>query len=471
MATITCTTSATSFTESSATVTRDRVVTCATESVSFTETSAPINRTLHLNPASVEVIALVENAAVVGIYRATITITLPSTGVTLTGEAGLLNTLVDTATAREALGGHWDFTHTEFGIASDELRTITTQLVTDTATAGDVLTPSGGPLIHDTVTAQETYGAVWVANISTGKWKRAGESFDFSLSEALTDVVNASNVLTSSRINSLHESAYASNVLTASTDANTALSTTLYANDELIIGLGEQLTGSVLASDTLTDRAVPHAELTDVATASDTLSPFAGQYELLVSVVTGVDTITFGSSSLNTTLVDTATVKEILWAPDFAAIAWVLNTETSGLATYSNFGFTSITEHNGVLYAASPEGLFSLTGDDDNGRNINANVKTGFLDFKAQETKRLSDLYMGYTGGELECDVETYDGPQEVYTYQLEERDADAPRNSRMKIGRGLSSRYWRFNIKNVNGADFQLYDVEANIGRSNRRL
>lgn len=471
MATITCTTSATSFTESSATVTRNRVVTCATESVSFTETSAPINRTLHINPASVEVVAFVESAAVVEIYRATITISLPSPTVQLAGEAGLLNTLHETGYARDSLGGGWDWTYTDVVLVSDTLLSITTQSLTDVVNASDALIHSSGPLIHDTVTAQETYGAVWDANISTGKWKRAGESFDFALSESLTDVVNASNVLTSSRINNLQDSAYASNVLTASTDANDALSTTLYANDELIIGLGEQLTGSVLASDTLTDRAVPHAELTDVTTASDTLSPFVGQYELLVSVVTGVDTITFGSSSLNTTLVDTATVKEILWAPDFAAIAWVLNTETTGLATYTNFGFTSLAEHNGVLYAASPEGLFTFTGDDDNGRNISANVKTGFLDFKAQETKRISDLYVGYTGGELECDVETYDGPQEVYTYQLEERDADAPRNSRMKIGRGLSSRYWRFNIKNVNGADFQLYDVEANIGRSNRRL
>jgi hypothetical protein len=88
-----------------------------------------------------------------------------------------------------------------------------------------------------------------------------------------------------------------------------------------------------------------------------------------------------------------------------------------------------------------------------------------------EETKRMSDLYVGYTGGRLQCDVETYDGPQDVYNYLMEERDADAPRNNRLKIGRGLSSRYWRFTVKNLEGADFQLHDMTAVIGRSNRRL
>jgi hypothetical protein len=71
----------------------------------------------------------------------------------------------------------------------------------------------------------------------------------------------------------------------------------------------------------------------------------------------------------------------------------------------------------------------------------------------------------------MECDVETYDGPEDVYTYEMEPRDADAPRNNRLKIGRGLNSRYWRFEFRNVSGADFQLQDVAVQVTTSKRRL
>lgn len=468
---VTCTTASNTFTENASTVNRERGVNSATEATAFTEAASTVNRARTISPASVEIVTLVENAAVVEIYRATVALTVPMTTTTIQGEAGLLNFLVDTAVGSSSFIGVMDFDLTDIAVVSDELRTFTTQLVVDTANASDSITVTGGPQLHETATATNTYGVVWDATISTGEWRRAGESFKLGLSEALTDVVNVTDVLTPSRINILHESGYASEVLAASTDANDALSSTVNASDSQVIGLGEALADTANANDVLTDTASPQAALTDTATATEVVTSIAGHYDLLVSVLTGVDTITFGSSSLNNVLHDTATVKETIWAADYAAIAWVLNTETAGLSTYVNFGFDSLVQHNGVLYGTNPMGLQSISGDDDLGRQIAANVKTGFLDFKARETKRISDLYVGYTGGELECDVETYDGPQEVYTYQLEERDADAPRNSRMKVGRGLSSRYWRFNLKNVNGADFQLYDMEANIGRSNRRL
>lgn len=468
---VTCSTEAISFTESASTVDRDRAFTTTTEALSFTEAAAPINRTRHVNPASVEVIAFAESAAVVEIYRATIAVTLPSISVILTGEGGLLNTLVDTATVREALGGGWDATITDIVLASEVYASFFTNTVTDTANASDSITATAGPQLHDTATVVSTFAAVWTANLSTGKWKRAYEQFSFGLAEALTDVVNASNVLTPSRIHSLHESAYANQVLTASTSANNALSSTVNASDSQVIGLGETVTAAVNVVDTITQTAEPQQLLVDAGTANDVLVASVAQYATLIDELSAEEQLIFGASVLSTMLEGVATVSEVLWAADLLARAWVLNMETAGLTTYDNYEFSSMVEHNGVLYGVSPAGVFALNGSTDNGRDIAANVKTGFMDFNMRETKRMSDLYVGYTGGDLECDVESYDGPQEVYTYQLEEREANAPRNNRMKIGKGLSSRYWRIDVKNVNGADFQLYNIEANIGRSNRRL
>lgn len=468
---VTCSTEAISFTESASTVDRDRVFTTTTEAVSFTEASAPINRTLHLNPASAEILTLVENAAVVEIYRATVAITLPLAGVIAGAEAGLLNYLTSVVTASESFTGLMDFEISETAIATDELRTFTTQSLTDVANASDSITATAGPQLHETATATNTFATVWTANLSTGKWKRAHEEFEYGLAEALTDVVNVVDTITPTRVTNLHESGYANEVLTASTNANNALSSTVNASDSQVIGLGEALADTANANDVLTDTASPQAALTDTATVTEVVTPIAGNYALLVGAAQASNVISYGSSVLTTALESVITAGDTIWAADLAAIAWVMNTETTGLSTYDNYEFSSMVEHDGVLYGVSPAGLFALTGNDDQGRKITANVKTGFLDFGFEETKRMSDLYVGYTGGSLECDVETYDGPQEVYTYQLEERDADAPRNNRMKIGKGLSSRYWRMNVKNTNGADFQLYNVEANIGRSNRRL
>ena len=79
---------------------------------------------------------------------------------------------------------------------------------------------------------------------------------------------------------------------------------------------------------------------------------------------------------------------------------------------------------------------------------------------------------MSYTGGALQCEVEAYDSHDDtVYTYDLEERLADAPRNNRIKLGKGQTSRYWRLTLSNVDGSDFQIHDLDADLAASKRRL
>jgi hypothetical protein len=55
--------------------------------------------------------------------------------------------------------------------------------------------------------------------------------------------------------------------------------------------------------------------------------------------------------------------------------------------------------------------------------------------------------------------------------YYLEERDAGAPRNSRIIPGKGLVGRYWRTTTANVDGAAFRIYDTTIDIATSMRRV
>jgi hypothetical protein len=172
---------------------------------------------------------------------------------------------------------------------------------------------------------------------------------------------------------------------------------------------------------------------------------------------------------------DVILVRDRLYSRNFDALALLVNTETGAPALFDNFDFTSIVEHQGNLIATSAEGLFVIQNDandvDYGNRKINCKLQTGFEDFGTDQRKRIRDLYMGYTGGLHELTVETYNGPSEVYSYEMREREADAPRNNRIRTGRGLNSRFWRFTIRNCGGGKSQIFDMKANVDVSKRRL
>jgi hypothetical protein len=294
---------------------------------------------------------------------------------------------------------------------------------------------------------EELIPSTTVYLVSTGRFL---ESFEISVDASLTG------------------SATITEDISPGVEYNQTLTATGILTESLIIGLDEILASSATVGEELIYNAVASETLSDTATLEGSEEFWTLASETLTGSATVEESFSFEGSTANELLTSTVQASEVLWAKDFGAIAWVMNTKSGGLSSYNNFGFNSMAFHDGVLYATSPEGLFELGADDDDGRKINSVLKSGFLDFGTEETKRMTDVFVGYTGGDLECDVET---SEEAYTYQLEERVADTPRNNRLKPGRGLSSRYWRLTFRNVNGADFQIHDVAVNIARSKRRL
>lgn len=142
--------------------------------------------------------------------------------------------------------------------------------------------------------------------------------------------------------------------------------------------------------------------------------------------------------------------------------AWVLNTETLGAWQYTNFPFNSFATINGRQFGMKEDGLYELTGDDDDGTNISASLKTGLLDFGSTLQKRVPRAYIGYTadGKLLFKTIETNGGEKIERWYELKEQTADAIKSTRIKLGRGAKARYWQFEIDNLNGSDFTLSDL-----------
>ncbi len=190
-------------------------------------------------------------------------------------------------------------------------------------------------------------------------------------------------------------------------------------------------------------------------------------------------TSTGEASSSITARTDWTVVEEVsgasvsaVYFKDPGLIAWVLNTESAAVSWYDNFDFQSIAQVDDAVFGVNAEGIFLLTGDDDAGDPISASVRTGFMDFDTAYTKRLENLYFGYVStGALYARLRVKDSQHPASTYQLQERDASAPRNSRIEPGKGLFGRYWQVEIGNVSGAPFTVYDMDVDLSISNRKI
>jgi len=177
-------------------------------------------------------------------------------------------------------------------------------------------------------------------------------------------------------------------------------------------------------------------------------------------------------SSSQLLLESTAEVSSDVWYKDPGRVAWLMNTETTAASWYDNFDFESIAQPPGKVLAVGPDGLYELVGATDSGEQIDAEVVSGFADFGAAQTKRVDNLYFGYTSeGRISVTTETYESGHPPSTYFLEQRAANAPRNSRVTPGKGLWGRYWRMTIRNVDGADFEVHDATVDIAVSSRRV
>jgi hypothetical protein len=131
---------------------------------------------------------------------------------------------------------------------------------------------------------------------------------------------------------------------------------------------------------------------------------------------------------------------------------------------YENYPFNSFAFSNRRYLAASADGIYELVGEDDDGVEIDAYVRTGLLDLGTTALKQVIRAYLGYTSdGRLLLKTFTTDGGQKIERwYELTERTADATREARVKFGKGVKARYWQFEVRNIEGSDFSIDQLQV---------
>lgn len=193
---------------------------------------------------------------------------------------------------------------------------------------------------------------------------------------------------------------------------------------------------------TVSRSAILHAILTDTAQFADAATEYLAIRQALVdgaqfglTVYTGQDTYT----------------------------AWVMTPATRAMRRYLNYPFNSFAMMDGRVYGAGVEGVFLLEGTDDAGAPIAAAVRTGLMDFGLRQLKRMDRAYLGYASDGTLClrVINTSEtGAKMECTYKMVQTPADAPREQRIQIGRGLQSVYWQFELVNEEGSAFELHDM-----------
>ena len=151
---------------------------------------------------------------------------------------------------------------------------------------------------------------------------------------------------------------------------------------------------------------------------------------------------------------------------------WVVNTKDQAFSEYQNFPFNSLCEAGGRYFAVAEDGLYELAGGTDAGVPIQASIKTGLLDLGTHFIKDVKAAYIGYnSAGRLLLYVTTTNkGSREQWWYELKDGASDSLRDGRVTVGRGLRAKYWQFEVVNLDGADFELDDIQIMYNVLSRR-
>ena len=222
-----------------------------------------------------------------------------------------------------------------------------------------------------------------------------------------------------------------------------------------------QATTSISATVVVTNSLVltmpmPDLQMTGSATPYDfdDLSGVAGSLSLQLNPPSLLMT---GFIEARGSLVLTMPVPALIMTGDqfFAARyikGLVMNMSHFAVTDYIGYDFNSVVYFNGKFFGGNSQGIFSFGGNKDNGLNINARVKMPILDSFLDVIKKARDAWLTCrTDGQMMLVVhfekgDPYDDIFEETGIALELRG---------KLPKGIKERFIAFEIRNVDGSDF----------------
>lgn len=148
----------------------------------------------------------------------------------------------------------------------------------------------------------------------------------------------------------------------------------------------------------------------------------------------------------------------------------VMNTRNTAVTEYTNYAFNSFAKIGDSYYGAGPDGLVRLDGETDRGSNIDWVLKTGQLDDKSTLLKRLPEILASLrSNGPIR--VRVYKDDNSYFDYTLQASKLNTINQQRVKIGRGMRSKYYMVEMSGVNNSDLELDSMLINMIDTKRRI
>jgi len=145
-----------------------------------------------------------------------------------------------------------------------------------------------------------------------------------------------------------------------------------------------------------------------------------------------------------------------------------MNASHFAITEYKDFSFNSFAYFNGKYLGANAEGIFTLGGNQDNGKRIDANIELPPVDFGETFIKRAREAWLTYRAdGQLTLIIrldehEIWETPLEIVGTKSHEE--------RAKIARGIKNRFLAFGLRNEGGCDFDIESLRVLVDPIQRR-
>lgn len=226
-------------------------------------------------------------------------------------------------------------------------------------------------------------------------------------------------------------------------------------------GWGVSISDSLGFVDTLATLAKFFTSVSSALTVSDSLTNvFIIRTALSDSLALGEALET--SALFNMLLEDSLILSGTLTIDGVDYIAWVLNPMLGRFTQYTNYPFNSFMPVGNNLFAFSEDGLYKLTGSDDNGTDINARFRSGLMDFGSSQAKNARFVALGASSsGEILLKVTTTRNSNRITdVYRLVPRNSGQMDRITKELSNARQAQYWEFEIENVDGASIEMEEI-----------
>jgi len=333
----------------------------------------------------------------------------------------------------------------------------------------DALDANAIAVLIEQMQCSESFTLFWEALAELNEQLDMRDYLSIFLSDQLDENVTLDDLWSSyGLILTLQDLIRISGVVETTLETNQVIAETLAMQDLVAFVLGADLSESINLTDEFQDRltAVNH-QLDGILISS------ALDYSVTVTALIDENMVVsgeFSSTAEMLRLLDEGILVGAKLTSDTGVYeAWTMNTMTGGATLYDNFPFNSFALHTNKKYlGAMEDGIYELTGADDDGTEIDAGFKTGLKDFGSTLSKRMVDAWFTMSAdGDMLLKTTTVESDGKVERWYLVKK---TPRMHRAKMARGVKAMFWQFELTNINGEDFDVDNLVLHPLPLNRR-